>query len=145
MKKHLSVIARDQCIGCLSCMYACSRTWHEALTTSKAALRVRSYSGSDGSFSIRTCKACPNPECVAACPTGALRQKKNGALEHDKEKCISCKACIESCLIEGLAWDEEFSHPLPCIQCGVCVDYCPNQVIAMVEVEVDNGEVDNVD
>lgn len=138
MNRHLNVIARDQCIGCLSCMFACSRTWHEALTTSKAALRVRSYSGSDSSFSIRTCKACVNPECVAACPTGALSQKKNGGLQLDVEKCISCKTCVESCLIDGLAWDEEFSRPLPCAQCGACIRYCPNQVIAMSEKEVDN-------
>ena len=138
MKKYLRVIARDQCIGCLSCMFACSRTWHEALTTSKAALRIRSYLGSDGSFSIRTCKACTYPECVAACPIGALSQKKNGALQLDRDKCVGCKTCVESCLIGGLAWDEEFSRPLPCAQCGACVRYCPNQVIAMKEEDADN-------
>ncbi len=138
MKKHLTVIARDQCIGCLSCMFACSRTWHEALTTSKAALKVRSYTGSEGNFSIRICKACLEPECVAACPTGALSQKENGALQLEAKECVSCKICVESCLIGGLAWDEEFSRPLPCFQCGACVRYCPNQVIAMTREETDN-------
>lgn len=140
MNRHLSVVARDQCIGCLSCMFACSRTWHGALTTSKAALKVRSYSGSEGSFSIRTCKACKDPECVAACPTGALSQKKNGALQLDAEKCTSCRACVESCLIGGLAWDEALAQPLPCAQCGTCVRYCPNQVLAMTVKEVAHVE-----
>ena len=136
MAKQLTVIARDQCIGCFSCMYACSRTWHGALTTAKAALRVRAYAGSDGTFSIRTCQACAEPSCVEACPTGALVQQANGALKLDEAKCTSCRKCEEACLIGGLQWDSETKLPLPCLQCGECVRYCPNQVLQMVNREV---------
>lgn len=135
MAKRLKVVARDQCIGCFSCMFACSRTWHEALTESKAALLVRAYAGSDGTFSIRSCRACVHPSCVPACPTGALTQDARGALKLDAAKCNSCRACVEACLIEGLQWDGETRQPLPCHQCGACARYCPNQVLKMVDRE----------
>ncbi|MBU1702009.1 MAG: (Fe-S)-binding protein [Candidatus Eisenbacteria bacterium] len=133
MGKVLKVAARDQCIGCLSCMYSCSRTWHEALTTSKSAIRIRTYMGTEGAFSIRACRACTNPGCVAACPTGALTQRSNGALKLDAEKCTSCGDCVKACLIQALQWDDETKLPLPCSHCGVCVRYCPNEVLVMGE------------
>ena len=135
MARHLKVVAREQCIGCFSCMFACSRTWHGAMTTLKSAIRVKAYTGTEATFSIRACRACPDPDCVAACPTGALAQKKSGALHLAREKCNRCGACVEACLFGALAWDEGDKMPLPCSHCGVCVRYCPNQVLAMVERE----------
>jgi len=105
------------------------------MTTLKSAIRVKAYTGTEATFSIRACRACPDPDCVAACPTGALAQKKSGALHLAREKCNRCGACVEACLFGALAWDEGDKMPLPCSHCGVCVRYCPNQVLAMVERE----------
>lgn len=116
-------------------MFACSRTFHHALTTEKAALRVRVYDGVEGAFSIRVCNACIDPDCARACPTGALTPVKNGGVKLDESKCIHCGECIKACIISSLQWDREKETPIPCRHCGICVRYCPNNVLGMVEMD----------
>ncbi|HAE40953.1 MAG TPA: (Fe-S)-binding protein [Candidatus Riflebacteria bacterium] len=135
MNKLLRVIAREQCIGCYSCMYACSRTWFKASTIEKAALRVKNYAGSEGAFSIRPCYGCLNPDCANACPVEALTPKEGGGVKFDPEKCVNCRKCVDACISNAMQWDFETSMPLICHQCGVCTKFCPNQVIAMVDID----------
>ncbi len=135
MAKVLKVINRDQCIGCLSCMMACSRTWSKALTTALARLTVRPYPDEEGAFSIRICYACQQPECAESCPTEALTKRKGGGVEFDAEKCIHCQECVKACATASLVWDKTKQIPLVCYHCGVCVNYCPNDVLKLVEVE----------
>lgn len=133
--KYLRVVNRDRCIGCFSCMYACSRMVKNATGSGKAALRVKAYTGVEGAFSIRVCARCEEPDCAAACPTGALTKAPGGGVRLKKELCISCMACVKACVIGALQWDEEEKRPLPCIHCGQCVKYCPNNVLALCEKE----------
>ncbi|MGM0599238.1 MAG: 4Fe-4S binding protein [Candidatus Rifleibacteriota bacterium] len=135
MAKLLRVVAREQCIGCYSCMYACSRTWFKALTVEKAALRVKNYPGSEGAFSIRPCYGCLDPDCARACPTDALTPKNGGGVEFNSEKCINCKKCVSACIANALQWDHETSMPIVCHQCGVCTRFCPNDVIKMIDIK----------
>lgn len=129
----LKVINRERCIGCFSCMHACSRRLRNLAGTSKSAMRVSSYAAQEGTFSIRVCLRCQEPDCAAACPTGALAIAPGGGVRLDRERCSSCGACARACMIAALQWDEEERVPIPCIQCGQCVRYCPNNVIALVE------------
>lgn len=133
--KYLRVVNRDRCIGCFSCMYACSRMVKNAAGSGKAALRVKAYTGVEGAFSIRVCARCKEPDCAAACPPGALTKAPGGGVRLKKELCISCMACVKACAIGALQWDEEEKRPLPCIHCGQCVKYCPNNVLALCERE----------
>ncbi len=133
--KYLRVVNRDRCIGCFSCMYACSRMVKNAAGSGKAALRVKAYTGVEGAFSIRVCARCEEPDCAAACPTGALTKAPGGGVRLKKELCISCMACVKACAIGALQWDEEEKRPLPCIHCGQCAKYCPNNVLALCERE----------
>jgi len=140
MPKKLVVINREQCIGCYSCMFACSRTWYLVVGIEKSAMRVKNYPGVEGAFSIRVCQACTDPECAQACPTGALVKSKRGfGVELIKEKCISCMKCTEACTVGALQWDEETKMPLPCFHCSVCVNYCPTGVLRMEEVVINSG------
>ncbi len=138
--KVLRVINRDRCLGCLSCMYACSRRLKNLGGTGKSAIRVRPYAGTEGIFSIRVCKRCEDPDCAAACPTGALTVAAGGGIRLDRRLCKSCGACVKACTIAALQWDEEEGVPIPCIHCGQCVGYCPNHVIAMTEREPEGGD-----
>ena len=131
--KVLKVVNRDRCIGCYSCMYACSRMLRSYGGTEKAALRVRSYTGIEGAFSLRVCARCPEPDCAAACPTDALVVASGGGVRLKRDLCIHCRKCVQACKISALQWDEPEKFPLPCIQCGQCARYCPNDVIALVE------------
>ncbi len=131
--KTLQVVNRDRCIGCLSCMYACTRQLRGLGGTGKAAMRVREHSGAEGAFSIRVCARCVEPDCAEACPTGALKTAPGGGVQLDKDKCIHCGACANTCAIAALQWDEEEKMPIPCIHCGQCVRFCPNGVLALID------------
>lgn len=133
MSKRMSVINREQCIGCFSCMFACSRAFHQAMTTEKAALRVRVYSGSEGAFSIRVCDGCLDPDCARACPVSALTPREGGGVKLDENLCTHCGKCVRACTIASLQWDKEKKIPIPCRLCGLCAKYCPNEVIALIE------------
>ncbi len=135
MVKLIKVINRDQCIGCLSCMSACSRVWNKALTTKKARLTVRPYPDAEGAFSIRVCYGCKEPECAEACPTEALTPREGGGVNLDPTKCIHCGECVEACVTKSLPWDDEEKVPLICYHCGICATFCPNNVLELVEVE----------
>jgi Fe-S-cluster-containing dehydrogenase component len=131
--KVLKVISRDQCIGCFSCMYACSRILRQHGGTNKSALRVRHYTGIEGAFSLRVCSRCETPGCVAACPEEALFAARGGGARLKQALCTNCRKCVRACGIAALQWDETEKLPIPCIQCGQCVKYCPNEVLALVE------------
>lgn len=139
MRKKMRVINRDQCIGCFSCMYSCSRTFHNVSATEKSAMRVRAYAGTEGAFSIRMCVGCTDADCLNACPVQALEYLKGGGVKLIKEKCIKCKKCVRACTLHAMQWDMENQYPLPCIHCGICEKFCPNDVIALIELK-DDGE-----
>ena len=138
--KFLRVVNRDRCIGCYSCMYACSRMLHSHGGTEKAALRVRSYAGVEGAFSIRVCDRCAEPDCAAACPNGALSVAQGGGVRLQRDKCIHCRKCVRACKISALQWDQTENLLLPCLHCGQCAKYCPNNVVALSERDVKGGE-----
>ncbi len=136
MSKLMKVINREQCIGCFSCMFACARTWEHALTPEKASLIVKRYPGVEGAFSIRICYGCLEPDCAKACPTKAITPRDGGGAIFEASKCIHCtdKPCVEACIPNALPWDFENKQPLVCTHCGVCANFCPNNVLAAVEV-----------
>ena len=131
--KALTVANRDRCIGCLSCMYGCSRMLHAHGGVEKAALHVQAYTGAEGAFSLRVCGRCKNPDCAASCPSKALTPALGGGVRIKPDLCIHCRKCVRNCKISALQWDFVEKMPLPCMHCGQCVKYCPNDVIALAE------------
>jgi len=75
-------------------------------------------------------------QCAFLCPLGALLGAANKIspidIRIEKEKCINCKKCINTC--PTYAIDEESiskgkTHT-NCFKCGKCVDICPNGAAA---------------
>ena len=129
--KLLRVVQREQCIGCLSCMYSCSRAWFAALTVEKAALRVRNYAGVEGAFSLRVCYGCLDPDCSNVCQTKALTPRAGGGVQFNAKTCTNCGDCVKACVPKALQWDVEHKQPIVCRHCGICVQFCPNGVLGM--------------
>jgi protein NrfC len=98
--KGYIVVDPKKCVGCLSCMMACSLV-HEgktSLSLSRIQVLNNPFERFPDDIIQEQCKQCVNPPCVAACPTGALHiDPTTGVRVVDKEKCIFCFKCMKAC------------------------------------------------
>jgi len=133
MAKRLSVIDNNLCVGCQSCMFACTRRFAEG-GLSKSSIHIHSAGGIDKGFVVIVCRACADPPCARVCPTGALAVREGGGVKLDAAKCIGCGNCVEACPFGAVLWDGEQNKPSICIYCGYCAPFCPYGVIALKEI-----------
>lgn len=135
MAELLTVKDISRCIGCYSCMLACARTVWRNFSPAMASLQIRTSGGFQSPFIALTCRGCSDAPCAGACEYGALVARDGGGVRFNRDKCVGCRKCTEACIIDVLRFDEKSAMPLPCIQCGTCVRFCPHGVLAMEERE----------
>jgi len=90
-----------QCAGCQSCMLACSLVHEGEASLSLARIQVTRSVLARYPYDIQmaVCRQCPEPLCVANCPTGACHiDTANGNVRRtDESRCIGCQTCLRSC------------------------------------------------
>lgn len=91
------------CLGCQSCMFACSMTHEGVANPSLSRIQIvrdaPSFTKYPYDVVMSVCRQCVSPLCVQNCPTGACHvDAANGNVRRiDQSKCIGCKRCINSC------------------------------------------------
>ena len=91
------------CLGCQSCMFACSLTHEGMANPSLSRIQIirdaPSFTKYPYDIVMSVCRQCVSPLCVQNCPTGACHvDAANGNVRRiDQTKCIGCKRCINSC------------------------------------------------
>ena len=104
MKQLSLMVDLNRCIGCRTCIVAC-RNYHEIVDHATALpnelphyLRVESRSkGIYPDLSLDAwvvpCQHCGKPDCVVACPEGAIsKDPETGVVLIDEEACDGCSA-----------------------------------------------------
>jgi len=128
-----------KCVGCKSCMVACSKAndlepdtridgLHQAPPTlnyfTKNIIKVyRTADGSDHSYFKQQCMHCIDPGCVTACMFGGLRKDVDtGVVWWYGTKCVGCRYCEVACTfhIPQFQWDG-FNPKI--VKCELCRDH----------------------
>ncbi len=101
------------------------------------------------------CYLCEDFPCIAACPSEALssvstkEEVKMGMAVIDESLClpyngILCRACYERCPIyrEAITLKDNLYpvvHEDQCVGCGICVNVCPAETVAISVVSKHKG------
>lgn len=125
------MVNSDICAGCLTCNIVCS-LYNEGVV-SKELSRIHVLKDELGGYLCEPvpCLQCDGPECLYACPVGAIYvDDVTGARVIDPKPCIGCKLCIEACPAtpKRIQFNTEKKVAVKCDLCGgepQCVKFCP--------------------
>ncbi len=142
-----------RCAGCQSCMLACSLVHDGATSTSLSRIQISRAVLTRYPYDIQmsVCRQCPEPMCVAKCPTGACHVSAiNGNVRMiDSEKCIGCGTCLKACphSPHRTVWNPVLNKSTKCDLCAdapyfskrggpsgmqACVTTCPLGALKLV-------------
>jgi protein NrfC len=144
------------CLGCQSCMFACSMTHEGESNPSLSRIQIirdaPSFTKYPYDVVMSVCRQCVSPLCVQSCPTGACHvDEANGNIRMiDQSKCIGCKSCINSCpqRPHRTVWNPAKKKSTKCDLCAdapfwskkggpggnqACVETCPVKALKLVK------------
>lgn len=144
------------CLGCQSCMFACSMTHEGEANPSISRIQIirdaPSFTKYPYDIVMSVCRQCVTPICVQNCPTGACHvDAANGNVRRiDEQKCIGCKRCINSCpqRPHRPVWNSAKKKSTKCDLCTTapywsrqggpsgaqaCVSVCPANALKLVK------------
>lgn len=144
------------CLGCQSCMFACSVTHEGEANPSVSRIQIirdaPSFTKYPYDIVMSVCRQCVTPLCVQNCPTGACHvDAANGNVRRiNEEKCIGCKRCINSCpqRPHRTIWNAAKKKSTKCDLCTnapywsrqggpdghqACIDICPAKALKLVK------------
>lgn len=157
VKKPAFCLDIETCTGCKTCTIACKDK--NNLNPGIRWRRVYEYGGGewlpavDGTFLqdvfsfyiSMSCNHCSRPACVEVCPTGAMRQNKQGIVAVDDAVCTGCRNCEDACPYGAPQYSAEKGTMTKCDFCrdeleagGIpaCVAACPTRALSFGELAV---------
>ena len=136
--------APERCRDCQACMLACS-LYHEGDCHPSLSRVVVSKDMARYEFRIDICQQCDLPECLPACPTGAMQRDSCGRVLLVEDDCIQCGACADSCPFDAVFYNETQGRHLKCDLCSgreegpLCVEICPVGALTLSGGEAEAG------
>ena len=138
---------QSRCIGCNTCVVACT-DWNDIKPgTEKYRKLVTSEMGSFVQKNVRvahlvyTCWHCANPACLSSCPAEAIfKRESDGLVLVDHEKCVGAGECVLACPYGAIHMENRGLGEMAykCTFCGdrlvegkrpSCVVSCPQRAL----------------
>lgn len=127
----------SRCIGCESCVQACSEC-----DTHKGHSMIH-LETVDRAHSTQTipviCMHCDSPTCAEVCPADAIKRTPDGVVQSArKPRCIACNNCVLACPFGVPKMKVEFELMMKCDMCydrssvglkPMCASVCPSQAL----------------
>ena len=148
-KEYMIAFEHEKCTQCHGCEIAC-KTWRGLEYGVQYRRVLNFWQGSypqvkNASLSL-SCLHCVNPSCMNACPEEAIsKSASEGLVLVDETLCSACGVCGEACPFGipqfgdngimqkcDLCCDHPLVRSIP-----PCVDTCPGQTMALIEVSQD--------
>ena len=134
---HRILINKELCTGCQNCVLACMLKHSEGNNIYTLDLE-NIDNDSRGHIELDKndkpvpiiCRHCDEPECVLTCMSGAMyKDKENGLVLYDEERCGSCYMCVMSCPYGVLKPDDRSKQTI--LKCDLCKnEECPKCVVS---------------
>ena len=128
----------ELCRDCQACALACS-LYHDGVCNLQLARLRIAKDMATYTFDIQVCRHCDSPDCLAACPSEAIRLDEQGVALIDDELCLRCGNCQSACPYGVLFYNEAMDRYLKCDLCAgrpegpICVEVCPVGALTLVE------------
>ena len=99
MARWAMVIDLRKCIGCGACQQICEEInrWPPGAKWRQVSEETDKKGNGKRLFIPTSCMHCENPPCVEVCPSKATKQRPDGIVEIDYDRCIGCGSCIVAC------------------------------------------------
>jgi len=135
--EKMFVIDQSRCIGCKSCVEACT----ECGTHRGHSMIHLDFV--DRGVSTQTvpmvCMHCEDPTCAEVCPADAIKQNEDGIVQSAlKPRCIACANCALACPFGVPKVMLELEQMMKCDMCfdrtsqdlaPMCASVCPSQAL----------------
>lgn len=127
------------CRDCQACTLACSLHHESECNLGLARLQV-TKDMARYEFKIAVCQHCDEPDCVDACPSGALIRDGRGVVVLLDDECNRCGLCAPSCPYEAIFYYAPQDRYVKCDLCAgrahgpLCVELCPVGALTLAHV-----------
>jgi Fe-S-cluster-containing dehydrogenase component len=123
----------EKCTGCRLCSLSCSVSKFGEANPKRAGITI--VRDEFDRYEIQfACLQCDDPECVAACRTGAMHKDEDGIVRVNEDKCIGCRMCVIACPYAAI-----ISHKGKIVKCDLCggdpqcIHFCSTNAITYEE------------
>ena len=118
------------CTGCMNCIVACKQENRTGPGVNWLRIERHEKRAPDRiTWQLRICVHCDAPECVAVCPSSALRKSSDGVVSIDAAACLQhCGLCLTACAYDALSLVPETGYfDTPLERESACLDHQHHQ------------------